>query len=303
MRVDGLTNTVRLAALGVVSLLVVACSGNSDSTAPSTTRITVAPSTSILVPNTPTITGDTIETEGSTTTSTSAPIVVVGLPTSVVFPAIEVIDPTLSLRTLAPGDLDRLEARFRQDERVDVFLEEVDARGVYKDDELVAVAVAVAVTPGAASTAGFIKSFEDGAVAGGVRSPVPVVILDQELESWLSADTGHLLWSFENIFLIISGRDAIQVRDIASAVVTMVISPPLPPPELPACGEHNVDPDGEAETDTEEPTDADVEEPTNADVEEPADADSGPDDGDDPVVENCVPLDDNSDTTTTTVGL
>jgi len=299
MRLDGFTSAVKLVVLGVVSLVTVACSGNSDSTAPTTTRITVPPSTSILVPNTPTITGDTVAAGSSTTTSTSAPIVVIGLPTSVVFPAIEVIDPTLSMRTLAPGDLDRLEARFRQDERVDVFLEEVDARGVYKDDELVAVAVAVAVTPGAASTAGFIKSFEDGAIGGGVRSPVPVVILDQELESWLSSDTGHLLWSFENIFLIISGRDAIQVRDIASAVVTMVIAPPPPPRELEACGEHNVEGEtGQTGDDVEDGTDTGAE--PGDDVEGAADADTEPDAGVDPPVVDCIPSVDDGATTTTT---
>jgi len=283
MRPNGLTDILKLAALGAASLVAVACSGTSESVASSTTANTVRPATTLPVPNTPTTIVGPDEAANPTTTSTSAPIVVVGLPTSVVFPAIEVIDPTLSLRTLASGDLDRLDARFRQDERVDVFLEDVDARGVYKDEELVAVAVAVAVTPGAASTAGFVESFADGAVAGGIRSPVPVVILDQELQSWLSADTGHLLWSFENIFLIVSGRDAPQVRDIASAIVTMVIAPPEPPEPV-VCGEDDAGADGE-------PADAN-EDATAPESEVVA--------GEDPDAEECVAPEGEVDSATTT---
>jgi len=235
------TRTRRVASLCALAvafaLIAASCSDSSGSSAPDATVVRAATTTS-LVPDTP-FQSATDGGTGSTTSSTASPAVVMDLPVSVLFPDIGRIDPTLSLRALASGDLDRLDARFRQDERVDVFLEQVDARGVYRDEALVAVAIGVAVSPGAAATSGFAESFINGATGGGVINPAPVSVLDQELTSWLAAETGHLLWSFENLFLIVSGRDPLLVRDISEAIVIMVIAPPPPATTLPPC------PDGE----------------------------------------------------------
>lgn len=207
------------------ALVGTACSDSSGSATPETT-VAPASTTTTLVPDTPT--GGPTTAGRATTTTAADRIVVVGLPVTVALPDISVIDPELSMQALSAGDLDRLDARFREDERVDVFLEDVDARGVFRAGELVAVAVAVSVSPGAASTVGFRESFIAGATEGGTVSPAPVIVLDQELTSWLSADTGHLLWAYENLFLIVSGRNPIEVRDITAAIVTMVLAPPQP---------------------------------------------------------------------------
>jgi len=275
------------AGFGAVALAVVLlASGGSDISGPSAPGATFAraASTTTLVPETP-LQGVTEGGTGSTTSSTVASGVVMDLSVAVVFPDISRIDPKLSLRALASGDLDRLDSRFREDERVDVFLEQVDARGVYNEDSLVAVAIGVAVSPGAAATSGFAESFVDGATGGGVINPAPVSVLDQELTSWLVADTGHILWSFENVFLIVSGRDPLLVRDIAEAIVTMVIAPAPPVTTLPPCPENE---DPAAAADGEDGAAADGEDGAAADGEaEPAET----------TVPTCVPAETSTSTT------
>lgn len=214
-----------MASLG--ALAMAACTGSSDSTTPSTTLV-LAITTTTVVPDTPTP-GEAGGSDSRTTSTTSIPIVVVFRAVSDVFPEIDRIDPALSFRELSGGDLDRLEARFRQDERVGVFLFDVDARGVYQGEEFVAVAVSVAVTPSAVSTPGFSESFVSGATRGGVVSSLPLVVLDQELTSWTTSEADHLLWSYDNLYLIVSGSDPLVVRHVAAAIVTMVIDPPEPP--------------------------------------------------------------------------
>ena len=149
------------AGFGAVALAVVLlASGCSDISGPSAPGATFAraASTTTLVPETP-LQGVTEGGTGSTTSSTVASGVVMDLSVAVVFPDISRIDPKLSLRALASGDLDRLDSRFREDERVDVFLEQVDARGVYNADSLVAVSLGVAVRPGIAGTRWLCERF------------------------------------------------------------------------------------------------------------------------------------------------
>ena len=218
------------------ALVTAACSGSSGSATPSTTLVRAITTTSLVL-DTPTRAGGASGSDAQTRSSTPAPIAVAGLQVSAVFPAIAQIDPDLSFRELSSGDLDRLEARFRQDDRVGVFLFDVGAMGVYQGEELIAVAVSVAVTPAAASTPGFSESFIMGATSGGALSPLPLVVLDQDLTSWTTVDADHLLWSHENLFLIVSGADPLAVRHVASAIVTMIIDPPEPsdPPVVDTC--------------------------------------------------------------------
>ncbi|MCP3934996.1 MAG: hypothetical protein GY708_06450 [Actinomycetia bacterium] len=206
-----------VAATVLVVAFVVGCTG--DDSLPPAVLITTNPTGPISSPTTTDV-GASSGAPGSTVSTTDGvQRSVETLEAEAVFGPVDQYDPALSLVRLAPVDVERLEEGLRSDERVDPHLLGVAARGVMRSDELVAIALSIAVDPEMAVAAGFEETFLEGATGGGVASPLPVVIEGAELTAWITEDTSSVVWVHENVYLVVSGRD---VDEVTRSVETMV---------------------------------------------------------------------------------
>ena len=135
----------------------------------------------------------------------------------------------LSYVTLDPGDEASLGRQFQADERLDIFLQSVSARGVQRD-ELVAVVVAVAVAPSAAAEPQFRSSFIDGATANALQPPEAVPIGTEEMLSFRDAEgNSSLLWLYENVFVLFVGEESRDVTTVATVIAEGLVGPfPVP---------------------------------------------------------------------------
>ena len=133
------------------------------------------------------------------------------------------LTPDYVFLALNPSDLSALDARFRADERIEPFLDGVDARAVRSGENLAAVVLSVSVEPEALDIDGFTDSFVEGATDGGTVSPLPDQLGPVELTSWIADDAGHMLWQHQNLFVIFSGRDLLEVRTVAGIVVATTL--------------------------------------------------------------------------------
>jgi hypothetical protein len=158
--------------------------------------------------------------------ATTAPLVDFLSP-SIAFDRLSTVDPTLEVLELAAGDIDQLEARFTADERLQPFMAGVDARAVRIDGVLVAVGLSVAVEPEALLDSTFAESFIDGATSGGIVNTLPEAIGPEQLTAWIADDAGNLLWQHENLFILLTGRDLLEVKALAEVLVASVLDVPL----------------------------------------------------------------------------
>ena len=214
-------------AIGLGAVLSACSSG--DSLPPAVlVSTTVPPATTTIV----TTTSAPVEASTATTDAAGEPSAdgaatddaLVGLPASAVFTdAPSELTPDIVFLALDPSDLSALDARFRADERIEPFLSGVDARAVRNADVLAAVVLSVSVAPEALATPGFTDSFVDGATAGGTVNPLPEQLGPAELTTWIADDAGHMLWRHENLFVIFSGRDLVEVRTVAGVVVATTL--------------------------------------------------------------------------------
>jgi hypothetical protein len=136
----------------------------------------------------------------------------------------------------------RLDARFRQDERIDAVLTGVSARGVQRGDQLAGVVVAVAVSPEVAGDAAFQEAFRVEATRDARVESRPLMVGDQSLVAYETrSGLASMLWRYDNLFVLISGRDLQHVRDVATVLVNTLVGPV----EV----ENDLDGDGLAESD------------------------------------------------------
>jgi len=222
-----------VAVLLLVVLIGAACdSGGDDSGGDDSSATTAAASTGQATDTAAASTADTTAevTEGSEsvpTTLASGPAAaadVAGVQAEEVF--LPPAAPTISYVPLAEDTSASLDARFRQDVRINDFLTGVAARGVRRDDQLAGVIVAVSVTPEVASDEAFRDAFRAAATQDARVDQQPLVLGPETLVTY-EAPSGlrSVLWQYENVFVLISGRDNRQVRDAASVLVHTLVGP------------------------------------------------------------------------------
>jgi len=192
--------------VGSAALVVAACSSTAD-----TPQAVLLPNPTSVVAAVTTTDAATAATQATGSSGETPPLEVETLSPQVAFAGLDV-DPTLEVITLADSDIAQLEARFRSDERLAPFLVGVDAKAIRRDGALIAVGLSVGVSPDALAVPGFVDSFIDGATQGGVVNPLPEQVGPVELTTWLADDAGSFLWQHENLFIVLSGRDLLDVR-------------------------------------------------------------------------------------------
>ncbi len=211
------------AAAGLVCAVLVLGGCSSDEPLPAV----LLPSPSTLTSAASTTTTTALAGAVASTGSTTIPPLVGFLSPSIAFDRLATVDPTLEVLELAAGDIDQLEARFTADERLQPFMAGVDARAVRVDGALVAVGLSVAVEPEALLDLTFAESFIDGATSGGIVNTLPEAIGPERLTAWIADDAGNLLWQHENLFVLLTGRDLLEVRALAEVMVGAVLDVPL----------------------------------------------------------------------------
>lgn len=202
---------------GAAALLVVllgACSGQ-DSLPPAVLVANPVTTTAELATTTVTTLAEPADDATTTTSEALAP----GLDAGAVFDSAAPGETGLELLALGEADLATLERRFSSDERLAPYLSGVDARAVRRDGVLSAVVLSVAVEPVALTLPGFTDSFVDGATSGGTVNPIPERLGPASLTTWIDDDAGHMLWRHENLFVVFSGRDLLEVRSVAGVIV------------------------------------------------------------------------------------
>jgi len=199
------------------AFVVAACSSTAD-----TPQAVLLPNPTSIVGAVTTAAAATAVTQATGLSGETEPLEIDTLSPQVAFAGLG-IDPTLEVIALADSDIAQLEARFRSDERLAPFLLGVDAKAIRRNGALIAVGLSVGVSPDALAVPGFVDSFIDGATQGGVVNPLPEPIGPVELTTWLADDAGSFLWQHENLFIVLSGRDLLDVRYVAEAVIAGVL--------------------------------------------------------------------------------
>ena len=214
-----------VAAAVVLGALSTACSD--DQPLPPAVLITTdpPPATAGSPPST------TQPVAGGVTDVTSAPVVIssttvveVGeLDPKDVFADLSPYDASLSFLDLSDVDSQRLEDSLRSDQRVGPHLQGVEAKALMREGDLVAVALALAVDPQSASAPGFTETFLAGATSGGVADPLPLDVAGYEVTVWITGDTSSLVWVLENVYVVVTGRDAQALRTSVDSMVRAAV--------------------------------------------------------------------------------
>ena len=109
-------------------------------------------------------------------------------------------------------------------------------------DQLAGVVVAVAVSPEVAGDAAFQEAFRVEATRDARVESRPLMVGDQSLVAYETrSGLASMLWRYDNVFVLISGRDVQDVRDVATVLVDTLVGPV----EV----ENDLDGDGLAESD------------------------------------------------------
>jgi len=217
----------RLVAVVLFVVLVgAACdSGDDDSSATSAAAPTTGPDTvtsEVATPETTVVVTEESETVPTTLATATAPPA--GVKAEDVF--LPPSAPAISYIALDDDTGASLDARFRQDVRINDFLTGVAARGIQRDQRLTGVIVAVSVTPEVAGDAAFQEAFRAEATRDARIDQEPLVLGPETLVAY-EAPSGlrSVLWQYENVFVLISGRNDRQVRDAASVLVSTLVGP------------------------------------------------------------------------------
>lgn len=209
----------RLAAAVLGALLVAGCTdGNGDAeqdTEPvPTSEAVVGPTTTIEVPQ-PEIT-------------TTVPPEDIGLSAEAVFD--RGIAGGFRLEPLS-DEVDRqVTQQFTADEQLSLFLTGVASRRVTAGGADVAAIVSVAVQPTAALDPEWRADYEAAATAEALRPPAAELVGTEPVLVFPTSDgtdgtVQNLLWRWDNLFVVIAGRDVEVVRDVAFALLDTAVGP------------------------------------------------------------------------------
>ena len=215
----------------VVAVLVLAgaCSGGSgEDSALSTTTAVPTTVTTIVVP--------VPETTIAPVETTTSVVLGLGMPAGGLF--LDLDREAMDYVPLDDATQAELEARFGSDDRVKAFLNDVAAVGVQLEDRLGAVVVSVSVSPPVAADIGFAQSFLEGVTAAAVEGSLEETIVgNQELLRFRNPDgVRSMVWRYDNLYAVISGRDDDDVLAVTEALVdahTDSVPDPIPCPPTP----------------------------------------------------------------------